>query len=258
MTGYLFADHLDPASGFELVASTPLLYEAGCIAVGVDPFIRACNDCRFTQPALVALLLARWTNTDDGLPSTILVGEGAGEIAALAAAGSLPWHDAVWLAAVRGRLMSRVVAEAGLASLALPGTTVRVARELALSHDLTIARDCAPEEVALTGRSSLIEVARRSARKLGITSSSLPRQRVLPGPGFAAVQQHWRAALHAIDLQPPRRPVMSCTTVSPIINPRASLVEGLTSAIRARQSRAALQRVGVRQLSAIQAPVTAP
>jgi acyl transferase domain-containing protein len=253
VTGYLFADDLDPSSGFDLVASTPLLYEAGCMAVGVDPFVRAGNDCRFTQPALVALLLARWANTDERRPSTILVGEGAGEIAALAAAGSLPWHDAVWLAAVRGRLMSRVAAEAGLASIALHETTVRAARQLALSHDLTIARDFAPEEVALTGRSSLIEVARRSARRLGIASASVPRQRVLPGPGFAAVQQHWRAALSAIDLQRPRRPVMSCTTVSPVINPRASLVEGLTSAIRARQARAALERAGVRQLNEIQA-----
>jgi acyl transferase domain-containing protein len=252
MTGYLFGDQLDPSSRFELVAAAPLLYEAGCIAVGVDPFVRAGNDCRFTQPALVALLLARWADTVDGLPSTILVGEGAGEIAALAAAGSMPWHDAVWLAAVRGRLMSRVVAETGHAGIALHGVTIRAARQFALSHELTIAHDCAPDEVVLTGRRVLVEVAQRSAHRLAIESACLLPQRVLPSSCFAAVQPQWRVALNAIDLQPPRRPVMSCTTVSPIVNPRASLTEGLTNAIRTRQSRAALERLGVRRLEVIE------
>jgi [acyl-carrier-protein] S-malonyltransferase len=251
VTGYLFGDELDPVARFELVARRPLLYDAGCFAVGVNPFMRVDKDCRFTQPALVALLLAQWAETDDGLASTIVVGEGAGEIAALAVAGALSPYDAIWLAAVRGRLMSRVVSGSRLVSLALRDVTIRTARQVATSHDLRVARDAAPEEVVVTGRRELVDVAQRSARKLGIDAFALPAYRVFPSADFAAVRREWRAALHAVEMQPPKRPVLSCTTVGPVVSPRASLSESLTAAIRVRQSRTLLRRLGVGRLDVI-------
>ena len=145
MTCYLFGEAAEPiAARLDGNACGPALYDAACAAVGVDPFVRAPQDCRFLQPALVALVLARWKQTDDQMPSTVIAGEGVGELAALAAAGAMSNADAIWLAAVRGRLMSRVTAERGLAALVIRNVGVRVARQLARSHDLRMARDDAP------------------------------------------------------------------------------------------------------------------
>jgi len=252
MTGYLFADSVEPSSGFEVVAARrPLLYEAACLAVGVNPFVRTERDCRFMQPALVALLLACWADTDDGLRSTLLVGEGAGEIAALAAGGAISCNDAIWLAAVRGRLMSGVALASRLASLALREVTFRTARQVARSHDLSIVRDCAPEEVVLTGRRELIDAAERTASKLDVEAVRPPPQRVFPAADFASARREWRAALDTVELHLLRRPVLSCTSVASVRNPRRSLSEGLTSAIRMRQSRVVLRRIGVNRLEVI-------
>jgi acyl transferase domain-containing protein len=251
MAAHLFGDDFDPSTSFEFVARRPLLYEAACMAVRLDPFVRAEKDCRFAQPALVALLIARWADLDDGSPSTILVGEGVGEIAALAAGGALSFSDAIWLAAVRGRLMSRLAAESSLGSLVLRAVTFRTAQQLARSHDLRIVRDCAPEEVVLMGRRELIDAAQRTASRLELDAVLAPPERVFPTPDFAGARREWRAAVDAVDVWPLQRPVLSCTSVTLIIHPRSSVVEGLTGAIRMRQSRVALERLGVGRVTPV-------
>jgi acyl transferase domain-containing protein len=251
MTAYLFPGDLEPSARFEVLAKRPLLYDAACFAVGVDPFVRAEKDCRFAQPALVALSLAQWAEIDDGSPSTILLGEGPGEIAALAAAGAISSYDAIWLAAVRGRVMSRLAATMTLAAVALHDVTIHAARRLARSHAVRVARDAAPDEVVLTGHAVLVDAAARTARRGGICARALPAQRVFPSPDFGSLRREWRAALSAVDLRPPRQPVLSCTAVVPILNPRAVLGESLTGSVRIRQSRGALSRSGVRRLQVL-------
>jgi [acyl-carrier-protein] S-malonyltransferase len=252
VTAYLFPGFLDASwSRHELASARPDLYEAACSATGTDPFTRASEDAQFEQPALVALLLARWDSVRDDAPATACLGSSAGELAALAAAGALSSADAVWLAAVRGRLMSAVAAELPLAALALRDTTLFCGRQLATSHELTIASDSAPEEIVLAGRRVLVEAAACSARRLGMRAVLVPAHRAVPSPYFGSARGDWCAALHAAEIRPPRLPVFSCTTVRPVIDVRATLAEGLTAAARIRQTRRALERLGVCRLVSV-------
>jgi acyl transferase domain-containing protein len=256
VTAYLFPGFLGASSSpQELAAGRPDLYETACSATGTDPFVRACEDARFEQPALVTLSLARWDSIADSAPATAFLGASTGELAALAAAGALSFVDAIWLAAVRGRLMSAVAAKVPLGAIALRDTTLFCARQLATSHDLTIASDTAPDEVLLAGRRMLVEAAARSARRLGIRAEVVPAHRAVPSPQFGPARDGWVAALHAAAIRPPRFPVFSCTAVRPVVDARAALAEGLTATARVRQSRMALERLGARRLVSVGAGV---
>jgi acyl transferase domain-containing protein len=249
VTAYLFPGFLDAKwslNGF--AAERPDLCEAACAATGSDPFARACEDARFEQPALVALLLARWDRIREDEPGIAFLGHSAGEIAALAAAGALSFVDAVWLAAVRGRLMSAVASRFPIGALALHDTTLISARRLAAAHDLTIASESAPEEILLAGRRILVEVAACSARRLGMQAEVVPRYRAVPMREFGSARGEWLAALNAAEIRPPKFPVFCCTAIRPVIDARSTLADGLTAPARVRQTRRALERLGVRRL----------
>jgi hypothetical protein len=97
----------------------------------------------------------------------------------------------------------------------------------------------------------LVEAVQGTARDLEMDAVVLPAHRAFPSAELAAVRRGWRGAVHAVEIQRPRLPVLSCTTVAPVVIPRVSLAERLTAAIRVRQSQAALGRVGVRRMHVI-------
>jgi [acyl-carrier-protein] S-malonyltransferase len=261
VTGYLFTGRLDTSwAPHDLATRRPDLYETACAAAGTDPFPRAYDNTRFSEPALVALSLAAWRPTAPASPADTLVGCAAGEIAALAVAGAFSEADAIRLAAIRGRLTSDIASALPLAGLALHDANTKTARQLADSHDLLLATDDAPHELILSGRRTLVDAASRTTQRLGLTSCWVPRHRFIPAREFAAVRREWRAALHATNVLPPKLPVFSPATVGFVIDPRSALAEGLSACMRVRQAMAALARLGVRRMVPVgtSANTTAP
>jgi [acyl-carrier-protein] S-malonyltransferase len=255
VNAYLFPGRLDTAwAPTDFATQRPDLYEIACTATGADPFLRAFEDLRFSEPVLVALALARWGDGRDGSAGGVFVGCSTGELAALAVGGALSDADAIWLAAVRGRLASEVGASVRLVAVALRETTAHQARQLAASHDLSLATDNAPHELILIGRQALVAAASRTARQLGVAAAPVPPHRALPAPELATARREWRAALEAAEMRQPRFPVFSCTTVNWVIDPRSVVAEGLTACVRQRQARAALARLGVRHVVDVGAP----
>jgi acyl transferase domain-containing protein len=257
MTGFLFPGRLDEACALdEIEHARPDLHAATCAVVKTDPFPRAREDTRFEQPVLVAVTLAKWARADERVDASLLVGEGTGEIAALAAADALSADDAIWLAAERGRLMSDATARLQLAAIALREVSLRSIRQLAAAHELSIASDNAPAEVVLVGRRTLIDAALITTRRLGLQATRVPASHATSSPHFASTRREWRKALGAVELRTPQRPVLSCATLRMITDPRTALAESLTSPTRTRQARRVLDLFGVRKLVPIVAGVS--
>jgi [acyl-carrier-protein] S-malonyltransferase len=252
MTACFFGGWLDAAStAQELAARSPELHALACHAACADPSARPDENASLAQAMLVGASLVGWVRARARARASVLIGQESGELAALAAAGALSWVDAVWLAAVRGHLMSSMIAELGLAALALREVGLGAARHLARSHELVIASDNAPGEVVLAGAHVFVSAAEFTARGLGFETRSVPVARVVPSAPLAVARREWRAALDVVEMRPAKLPVFSCTTASLVTCPRAVLVQGLTATVRLRWTLAVLARLGEHQLVSI-------
>jgi [acyl-carrier-protein] S-malonyltransferase len=255
MTAYLFPSRLSQSCDrVELSSLRPDLLEAACAVTRSDnPFARAHEDPRFEQPVLTALSLARWSTIEDRSPRAAFLGHATGDVAALAAAGAISEVDAVWLAAVRGRMLSEVAAKTDHAALILRSATLRDARQLAIAHRLRIASDDAPGEVVLVGPRALVDAAFLTARKVGIRVVKIPRAGALPCPELACAKNAWRAALWAAEIGTPKTLVVSCVTARPIVDTRLALTESLTASVRFRQALLAVRAFGVHRFVGVDA-----
>ena len=138
--------------------------------------------------------------------------------------------------------MRQATARLGLAALALRDISLRAGRQLATAHELSIARDNAPEEVILVGRRTLIDAAAGTARRLGVEAAAVPAVRAIPSPEFASVRREWRAALGGVEMRLPRLPVFSCTALHMVIDPRTTL-GGRSAGLSRRYSRRVRRRL---------------
>jgi malonyl CoA-acyl carrier protein transacylase len=247
VTAFLFPGQGSVVSEMrELVeALRPDLLDAVVDAVGEDPFPRATESTRFGQPAILCASLARWSALAERHgEAEALLGHSLGELTALAAAGSLGERDAIELVALRAALMERAGAP-GDGMLAVIGADVDVAAELAERHGVTVANDNAPGEVVLAGPGERLAEAARDARAAGVRAIKLGVTGAFHSPAMAAAQEPWDEALARVEFAEPAIPVLSCLSAEPIVDPRAALAAGLTSAVRFRESLLRLGADGV-------------
>ncbi|MFL5896603.1 MAG: ACP S-malonyltransferase [Thermoleophilaceae bacterium] len=236
-TAYLFPGQGSQTDAMreEVERLRPDLLDAAVEAAGEDPFARVDEDTRFAQPALLAASLARWS-TVAAPHADAFLGHSLGELAALAAAGAIADGDAVALAAVRGRLMSRAAAKSEGGMLALLGALVGDAHRLAAEHGLTVANDNAPGQLVLAGPRDKLAVAAAAARAEGIKTMRLGVAGAFHSPAMAAVRGEWESALADVDIDRPGTLVYSCLTGAPIADPRAALADALTAPVLFRQA----------------------
>ena len=227
----------------------PELLERAVEVVGDDPFERVDDGTRYAQPALYCASLAGWSRLGAPL-ADFLAGHSLGELAALAAAGSLDPVDGLRLVALRGRLMQEAgehaAGEGGM--LAVIGAGDVSLEELADRHGLSVANDNAPDQVVLSGPAAGLEAARRDARSAGLRAVRLPVSGAFHSPAMAAGVEAFAAALAEVDVAPPRAPVLSGVTAEPFDDIRRRLVEGLTHGVRWRETLLGLRARGVRRL----------
>jgi [acyl-carrier-protein] S-malonyltransferase len=236
-TAYLFPGQGSQAPGMrdDVERVRPDLLAAAISAAGEDPFPRVDEDTRFAQPAMLAASLARWSSANDARPAAFL-GHSLGELGALAAARAIDERDAVELAAVRGRLMSRAAAKADGGMLALLGVDLRDAVLLASDHDVTVANDNAPGQIVVAGTSANLTALTAEAKERGIRCMRLGVAGPFHSPAMAGVRPDWEAALEDVDIRRPEVVVYSCLTARPIDDGRAALASGLTAPVRFRQA----------------------
>jgi [acyl-carrier-protein] S-malonyltransferase len=225
-------------------AARPDLVELAGELVGEDPFGRVEDGTRFAQPALYCASVALWE--DAGRPDAdYFAGHSLGEIAALVAAGSFDPDDGLRIAVRRGELMGAAAdAAEGGGMLAVLGDD-SAARELAQRHLLVVANDNAPGQLVLSGPDEDIEAAAAGAKEHGLRSVRLPIRGAFHSRAMAPAVPKLREALAAIEVCPPRTPVISGVTAEPMDDVRARLAEALIRPVRWRDVLGALRNLDV-------------
>jgi malonyl CoA-acyl carrier protein transacylase len=226
--------------------ATPELLEQAIASLGSDPFERIDEGTAFVQPALYCASLAGWAAA--GRPSAaFMAGHSLGELAALAAAGSLSESDGLEIAIVRGRLMQEA-AERGpsggmLAVLGKGDGALEIARRLRL----TVANDNAPGQVVLSGADEMLEAAIPQLKEAGLRTMRLRVQGPFHSPAIAPAVPAFRAALAEVEVSAPRVPVISGSTALPFDDVGRRLAEALVSPVRWRETLLRLHELGARR-----------
>jgi [acyl-carrier-protein] S-malonyltransferase len=230
----------------DLVAEVrPDLLERATESVGEDPFVRAEDATKYSQPAIFCASLAGWESL--GRPDgDFMAGHSLGELAALVAAGSLEERDGLELVALRGRLMQEAGEQAGDGGmLALLGKgAADHADELADAHGLTVANDNSPQQVVLSGAKDALPKAAEAAHELGLRAVELPVSGAFHSPMMAAAVPEFEAALERVTISEPRVQVLSAVTAAPFRDVAAQLTEALTKPVRWRETMLAVHGLG--------------
>src|SRR3954451_3619871 len=226
----------------------PDLLDLATEVVGEDPFLRADDDTRFAQPAILAASLAGWRvmRRDLNEEPVALAGHSLGELTALAVGEALSERDALRLAALRGRLMSESGARRGDGTmLAALGGEDRTVMDIAKRHGVTVANDNAPGQLVLSGERAALRDAGSELRDAGVRVIELNVSGAFHSPFMADAVPDFAEALAATYVRAPRVPVWSCVTAQPVDDVRRRLAEGLTAPVRWRETVLGLQESGV-------------
>ncbi len=225
----------------------PELIEPALEAVGgEDPFACANESTRFAQPAIYCASMAGWARLGKLEPSC-LAGHSLGEIAALAAAGSVSPTEGLRLVALRGQLMADAADKAGGGGMMalIGGDGLEFARELAEKHDLSVANDNAPDQVVLSGDVDDLDAAAEEAKESDVRAVRLRVAGAFHSPGVAEARESFAEALAEVDFAEPSMPVYSGVTAKPFDDIPKRLAEGITSPVRWREILLALRENGV-------------
>jgi len=226
----------------------PDLLEIALEVVGEDPFLRADDDTRFAQPAILAASLAGWTAMREDLEEApvALAGHSLGELTALAVSQAISERDALRLAALRGRLMSDSGARKGDGTmLAALGGDDDVVTGVAERHGVTVANDNAPGQLVLSGERAALRAAGTALREAGVRILELNVAGAFHSPFMADAVPDFAEALAATYVRAPRLEVWSCVTAQPMDDVRRRLAEGLTAPVRWRETVLNLHAAGV-------------
>ncbi|MGK7296984.1 MAG: ACP S-malonyltransferase [Candidatus Wenzhouxiangella sp. M2_3B_020] len=196
------------------------------------------NQTRWTQPAMLAGDIAVWRvyrEAGGALPAA-MAGHSLGEYAALVAAGSIDFTDAVAVVHERGRLMQAAVAEGEGAMAAILGLdddrVAEICESVADGDVVAPANYNAPGQLVIAGQRAAVERAAEAckldgAKRAMLLPVSVPAHSALMTPAVDGLAM----ALENIDIAAPAIPVlhnldMSTRDESDAI--RGALVEQLT------------------------------
>jgi len=173
------------------------------------------NRTEITQPAMLAADIATWRAWlgQGGAHPEFMAGHSLGEYAALVAAGSLDFADAVRLVEERGRLMQSATPEGVGAMAAILGLDDEALQEICARAAGTEVVSCAnynaPGQVVIAGHRGAVERACEAAREAGARRTvalavSVPSHCAL----MRAAAERLAETLAATDLSAPRVPVV--------------------------------------------------
>lgn len=227
-------------------ASARLGYDAAQVAFeGPDETL---NRTEYTQPLLLTACMAVhavWTRARPDVEPALMAGLSLGEYAALVAAGSLNFGDAVALTRLRGKLMQETVPHGvgGMAAvMGLDAAEVeRLCAELRTDEAwVEPANYNSPGQLVVSGHLPAVRALCKAAKAAGATRAlplpvSAPfhsRLLVPAGEGLAE-------ALDRVEVRDARIPVVSNVSAGPVTRAgdiRRALVEQVSSPVRMEQS----------------------
>jgi [acyl-carrier-protein] S-malonyltransferase len=242
----LFPGQGSHAEGMEEPYRGHRLLERGLELLGHDPFEHLSEGTRFQQPALFLCSVAAWDQwreeADDQDDARAAAGHSLGEYAALVAAGSLEFDDAVRLVDERAAAM----AEAGElhpgGMVAMLGGDARSVRALAERLGLVVANDNAPGQLVLSGPLDAVTAAEDVARdEAGARARRLDVTGAFHSELMEPAAERLRAALEATPIAEPQIPVYSNGSASPFVDVRRELSENLLRPVRWRETLLAMR-----------------
>lgn len=231
----------DLAAGFAVVGAT---FEEASQVLGYDLWAvsqhgpeERLNRTEVTQPAMLTADVATWRawRETGGFRPGWVAGHSLGEYAALVAADSIEFADAVALVAERGRLMQAATPEgvgAMAAIIGLEDDQVEAACvEAAEGQVVGCANFNAPGQVVIAGHREAVERACAAARAAG-ARRALPLPVSVPShcPLMREAATGLERALQGLELRPPAIPVLHNVDAGPRHDPaeiRAALARQL-------------------------------
>lgn len=237
---------LTPQSAQRAWDQWPELVRRAADLLGEDPFARAAQSTEFAQPAIFVASMAAWREDGPALSDVgAMAGHSLGELSALAAAGALDVDDALWLVALRGRLMARA-AEANPAGgmLALLGVAAGEAASLAERHQVTLANDNAPGQIVVAGDRAALARLASEARAGGLRSLELDVAGAFHSPAMSAAEAPFLLALDDVATATPTVPVISGLTAQPFRDLPLELSQAIVSPVRWREVMGSLLALG--------------
>jgi [acyl-carrier-protein] S-malonyltransferase len=179
--------------------------------------IEELNRTEVIQPCVMTVCWAAyevWRESYGFENVRVTAGHSLGEIAALAAAGSIPWETALLLVKERGRIMAQVAREHAGGMIAIVGldeTSVEGIREQASSKGkLWIANRNADVQFVLSGELPAVQEAERLALEAGARRALIL---TIPVPAhtplMAAAAAAFRKAVDRLQFKAPKFPVLA-------------------------------------------------
>jgi [acyl-carrier-protein] S-malonyltransferase len=168
-----------------------------------------------TQPALVAVSVAAWRVLDaKGVTASYVAGHSVGEYAALVAAGSLDFGEALRLVRKRGQYMQEAV-PAGTGAMAallkLPeGKLDAVLQEAAQGEVVSAANLNSPDQIVIAGHAAAVARAMELAKAAGAKRAvALPVSAPFHCPLMAPAQQRLKRDLDAVAFRDLKVPLIN-------------------------------------------------
>jgi acyl transferase domain-containing protein len=172
----------------------------------------ALDDTAYTQPALFALeyaltaLYRSW-----GIEPTAVMGHSVGEWVAACVAGVFSLDDALRLVAARGRLMSRLPRDGGMAAVYADEARVRPALQ---GHDdvLAIAATNGPQNTVIAGRNAALDQALARLTAAGVESQRLNVSHAFHSPAMEPMLDEFERLVAEVRRQQPQMELISNVT----------------------------------------------
>lgn len=213
------------------------------------------NRTENTQPAVLAADIATWRAWLDlgGETPSWLAGHSLGEYAALVAAQSLDFSDAIGLVALRGSLMQKATPEGTGAMAAILGLENQQLEQICADIDgdevVACANYNAPGQVVIAGHKGAVDKACDAARDAGARRAlplavSVPSHCALMQPAAGQLEQ----ALNEVEIQSPMISVLHNADVKSHQHPddiRKALARQLWQPVRWTDTITSLRASGV-------------
>lgn len=175
------------------------------------------NDTVNTQPALMVHSVAALRVLGEQMPdlkASVVAGHSMGELSALAAAGVLPFNEALKLVRRRGELMKRAGEEnpggmAAILGLDIPAVEALCASASSDAEVVQVANDNCPGQVVISGHKGAVERAIEGAKEAG-AKRALPLAVSIAAhsPLMLSAQEDFNAAVEAAPIQDAAIPII--------------------------------------------------
>ncbi len=235
--GQDLAEHFPAARSLFNEASQTLGYDLSRICfTGPEPELTKTENA---QPGIFLVSWVAFRLLQERCPNlefAATAGLSLGEITALTAAGALTFADGLRLVHQRGRFMQEACDATRGAMAAIIGWDEAATRQVCEEAGVALANLNCPGQIVISGETDRIGKACELAKARGAKRAlPLPVAGAYHSPLMASAQPKLEAVLAAINVQPPRMPVISNVTAQPHGDPaeiRRRLLEQVTAAVR--------------------------